>query len=106
MILTRKIILGYETRFQTNCFSHYLLVDALKPVLKNSSSVFWTSSATGIPTAFSFDDIQGNDAHDPYGSSKWAVNLGNINLGNKIQSPVPFLKIGSKIIEIKQIYSP
>jgi len=52
------------------------LVDALKPVLKNSSSVIWTSSATGIPSAFSFDDIQGNDAADPYGSSKWAVNLG------------------------------
>ena len=88
-ILARKIILGYETRFQTNCFSHYLLVDALKPVLKNSSSVFWTSSATGIPTAFSFYDVQGNDALDPYGSSKWAVNLGTYP-GNKIRDPAFF----------------
>ena len=71
-----EYILGYETRFQTNCFSHYLLVDALKPVLNYSSSVIWTSSATGIPSAFSFDDIQGKDAADPYGSSKWGVNLG------------------------------
>jgi len=79
---------GYETRFQTNCFSHYLLVDALKPVLKNSSSVIWTSSATGIPSAFSFDDIQGNDAADPYGSSKWAVNLASagVNKNLKVKS--------------------
>ena len=73
------MILGYDTRFQTNCLSHFILIHELDVILSENSTCIWTSSATGIRNAFDFSDIESREGKDPYGSSKWAVNLGKIS---------------------------
>lgn len=91
---------GYEFRFQTNCLSHYVLVKQLGGLLKKSGIVIWTSSSAGQRRAYSPDDIQCTTGTDPYGSSKWAVNMASIitsrsmNIKSTLADPGTFATAG------------
>jgi hypothetical protein len=58
--------------FQINALSHYIISRELDEI---TNCLIWTSSNTAIRETFDIDDIQGYKSYDPYGSSKYLVQL-------------------------------
>jgi len=66
---------GFEQIFQTNALSHFLLLQSFHSRLVKIEKTIWTSSNAARRTSFSIEDIEGLNVRDPYGSSKFLVNL-------------------------------
>ena len=68
--------------------------------MRDKSIVIWTSSSAGQRRAFSPDDVQCTSGTDPYGSSKWAVNMASIvisrtmNIKSTLADPGTFASAG------------
>ncbi|XP_065828809.1 3-keto-steroid reductase/17-beta-hydroxysteroid dehydrogenase 7-like isoform X2 [Oscarella lobularis] len=78
---------GLQAIFATNVFGHFLLVKGLEDFLANQGQpahVIWTSSATALKQPFDIDDIQHVEGNDPYGSSKYAIDLLSLALNEKL----------------------
>ncbi|KNC82543.1 hypothetical protein SARC_05170 [Sphaeroforma arctica JP610] len=73
--------------FATNVFGHYLLAMLLKDLLvKSQGRIIWTSSNAANTKSFKHEDIEHKNGSDPYGSSKYAVDLLNAALNRELNS--------------------
>ncbi|XP_059140733.1 3-keto-steroid reductase/17-beta-hydroxysteroid dehydrogenase 7-like [Physella acuta] len=77
--------------FQTNVFGHYMLIKELESHLGNvsekscsPSQLIWTSSSASQRDAFSYEDFQHKNGKDPYGSSKFAIDVVSVGLNNRL----------------------
>ena len=70
----QKSFIGFLTTFQSNALSHYVIIRELDSLI-TSGCVIWTSSVTGQRYYYDPSDVQGHKSEDPYGSSKYLVNL-------------------------------
>jgi len=66
--------------FQSNVLAHYIIIRELEHLLTDAS-VIWTSSNTARRALYNSSDIQGFSCSDPYGCSKYVINLlsGHLN---------------------------
>jgi len=72
---------GFGLVFQSNVLAHFVLLRELSPLF-DSSCVIWTSSVTGQRHSFNPADLEGLNGADPYGSSKYVVNLLSVAFNN------------------------
>eukprot|EP00124_Ichthyophonus_hoferi_P001775 Ihof_evm8s102 gene=Ihof_evmTU8s102 len=78
---------GLRAVFGTNLFGHYLLIKCLEDVLISSKArIIWTSSNAASKEFFSLEDIQNCAGSNPYGSSKYAIDLANRGLNDRLNS--------------------
>ncbi|XP_051004305.1 3-keto-steroid reductase/17-beta-hydroxysteroid dehydrogenase 7 [Acomys russatus] len=76
---------GLQEVFETNLFGHFILIRELESLLchrDHPSRIIWTSSRNAKKSNFSLDDIQHSRGHEPYSSSKYAIDLLNVALNN------------------------
>lgn len=77
---------GLQQVFATNLFGHYVLVRELEPLLgkESPSQVIWTSSRASIKSSFNVNDIQHKNGQDPYGSSKFGIDVMSVALNERL----------------------
>nr|XP_022340053.1 3-keto-steroid reductase-like isoform X1 [Crassostrea virginica] len=77
---------GLQQVFATNLFGHFVLVQELKTVLGNESpsQVIWTSSRASVKSSFNVNDMQHKNGQDPYGSSKFGIDLMSVALNERM----------------------
>ncbi|XP_048779870.1 3-keto-steroid reductase/17-beta-hydroxysteroid dehydrogenase 7-like isoform X3 [Ostrea edulis] len=79
---------GLQQVFATNLFGHYVLVRELESLLGHDSpsQVIWTSSRASIKSSFNISDIQHKKGHDPYGSSKFGIDVMSVALNDRLNT--------------------
>ncbi|XP_062621070.1 3-keto-steroid reductase/17-beta-hydroxysteroid dehydrogenase 7-like isoform X2 [Saccostrea cucullata] len=79
---------GLQQVFATNLFGHFVLVQELKPLLghESPSQVIWTSSRASIKSSFNINDIQHKKGQDPYGSSKFGIDVMSMALNTRLNN--------------------
>ncbi|XP_071489256.1 3-keto-steroid reductase/17-beta-hydroxysteroid dehydrogenase 7-like [Diadema antillarum] len=76
---------GLRNVFCTNVFGHFVLIQGLLDLLcaDGGARIIWTSSSNASADFFSSDDIQHENGHEPYSSSKYAIDLLSYALNEK-----------------------
>ncbi|XP_062515633.1 3-keto-steroid reductase/17-beta-hydroxysteroid dehydrogenase 7-like [Corticium candelabrum] len=78
---------GLNSVFATNLFGHFLLVRWLEDFLCSQrcpAHIVWTSSSTAMKSHFNIEDVQDQEGIDPYGSSKFGMDLLSLALNNML----------------------
>ncbi|XP_063900016.1 3-keto-steroid reductase/17-beta-hydroxysteroid dehydrogenase 7-like [Zophobas morio] len=78
---------GMKSVFQTNVFGHIIMIFELLEILcKSQSKVIFTGSSAAREDSFSIDDIEHRFGADPYGSSKFLLDVLVIELNRLFNS--------------------
>ncbi|KAK3085243.1 hypothetical protein FSP39_000550 [Pinctada imbricata] len=79
---------GLRKIFATNLFGHFVLIREVEEILGGDkpTQIIWTSSRASKQKAFSIRDIQHSEGADPYGSSKYAMDVLSVALNEKYNS--------------------